>query len=122
MSTLRDKLTDFSTHISMELISRGYLLEPSTSLSVRINGLRDSGALEYVHLLGEDQSPENRVLKGVMLENPNGDLKKVIESCFAHFGLNAKPEACDELTRSTMRMQVYYEIMDSIANVLDIPS
>ena len=78
----------------------------------------ENGALVYAHLLGEEPSSKNRVLKGIMLGDSNGGLKITVETCFAQFGLNAEPKPCDILTQDVMGMHVYYEIMDAIAELL----
>ena len=110
MSTLRERLRGFETHIRTELVSKFYLLEPSTCLlSVRIRGFVEDGALVYA---------EKGVLKGIMLGDSNGDLKKTVETCFAQFRLNAEPKPCDILTQDVMGMHVYYEVMDAIAELL----
>jgi len=106
MSTLVERLRGFETHILTELASRFYILELDTDLSVKIRGLAENGAPIY---------DGNWVLKGIMLENPNGGLKRTVEACFAQFGLSAEPKPCDILTEDVIGMHVYYEITDAPA-------
>lgn len=106
MSTLRERLMGFEPYILTELASRFYVLEPDTGLSIKIRGFAEKGALIYAG---------KRVLKGIMLEYPNRGLKRIVEACFAQFGLKAEPKSCDILTGDVVGIQAYYEIVDAIA-------